>query len=213
MNQPGQTTNFDEKASTWDQNPQTIERASAIAAAMQRRLPLQDRMRGFEYGCGTGTLSFILSPLLQHITLADTSEGMLEVLKGKIRDSEVTNMSPVLLDLTQADAPAGVDFDLIYTAMTLHHVADTDRLLRIFNDMLVPGGYLCISDLDEEDGSFHSGAFAGHRGFDRQQLESVLKQAGFENVGFETCYTIRKEREGVTDEYPVFLMTCGRRGS
>lgn len=205
-------TNFDEKAATWDQNPQTIERAGAIAAGMQRRLALHDRMRGFEYGCGTGTLSFLLSPLLQHITLADTSEGMLEVLNGKIRDSSASNMSPVLLDLTQGDAPAGMSFDLIYTAMALHHIADTERILRIFNDMLAPGGYLCVADLDKEDGSFHSGAFAGHHGFDRQKLQSKLEETGFANIGFETCYTIRKERDGVTAEYPVFLMTCGRQG-
>ena len=37
-------TNFDEKAATWDQNLQTVERASAIAAAMQRRLPSKGRL-------------------------------------------------------------------------------------------------------------------------------------------------------------------------
>ena len=201
-------TNFDKKAATWDQNPHTIERASAITAAMQRRLPLQGRMRGFEYGCGTGALSFILSPLLERITLADTSEGMLEGLKSKISDSSVTNMTPLLLDLTQEEPPAGMGFDLIYTAMTLHHIADTARILRVFNSMLAPGGYLCISDLDEEDGTFHSGDFDGHHGFDRQKLQSELEEAGFADIGFETCYTIRKERDDVTDEYPVFLMTC-----
>ena len=201
-------TNFDEKAATWDQNPQTIERGQAIAAGIRRMVPLSTEMSGFEYGCGTGVLSFLLSPSLRHITMADSSEGMLEVLQDKIRTTEVVNMTPMRLDLTADPVPPEMSFELVYSAMTLHHIADTDRILQIFDTMLKPDGYLCISDLDKEDGTFHSGTFDGHHGFDRRDLQTRLERAGFRDVGFETCYTISKERNDVTDDFPVFLMTC-----
>ncbi|MDV7391839.1 class I SAM-dependent methyltransferase, partial [Arthrospira platensis SPKY1] len=53
------------------------------------------------------------------------------------------------LDLL-TDAPPPERYDLIYTLMTLHHVADTNRLLRAFHDLLRPGGWLGIADLDRK---------------------------------------------------------------
>jgi ubiquinone/menaquinone biosynthesis C-methylase UbiE len=45
-------------------------------------------------------LSFALQEDLGQITLADTSQGMLDVLSEKIAASGVTNMHPVRLDLS-----------------------------------------------------------------------------------------------------------------
>ncbi len=51
-----------------------------VADAIRKAVPLSKEMKAFEYGCGTGLLSFALQPDLGEITLADTSQGMLEVL-------------------------------------------------------------------------------------------------------------------------------------
>ena len=72
--------------------------------------------------------------------------------------------------------------------------------------MLSPGGHLCIVDLDEEDGSFHSDGFGGHHGFARPALASQLEQNGFADVAFVDCHHI--VRDGVT--YPMFLATGTR---
>ena len=64
------TTNFDAKAKTWD-TPEKIERAQAIAHLIRGKVRLTRDMRGFEYGCGTGLLSFCLHDQLGHITMAD----------------------------------------------------------------------------------------------------------------------------------------------
>ena len=39
--------------------------------------------------------------------------------------------------------------------MVLHHVADTEGLLRKFSALLSPNGILCIADLDTEPRLFH----------------------------------------------------------
>jgi ubiquinone/menaquinone biosynthesis C-methylase UbiE len=204
------TTDFDSKARTWD-TTEKAERAQSVADGIGGKLKMTRDMTGFEYGCGTGLLSFCLRYQLGHITLADNSAGMLEVVAEKIQAAGITDMTPVQLDLMKEAAPE-TPFQLIYTMLTLHHIDDTNGIVGIFHAMLSEGGYLCIADLDKEDGSFHRGGFDGHHGFDQQQLKEKLERAGFTDVAFEICYDIKKEVEGGgTRSFPVFLMTCVKK--
>jgi ubiquinone/menaquinone biosynthesis C-methylase UbiE len=203
---------FDSKARQWDDNPLFRERGLKIADAIRQTVPLHQRMNALDYGCGTGLLSFPLKDELGAILLADSSSGMLDVVREKIAAQGVSNMTPVKLDLL-IDPPPAQRFDLIYTSMTLHHVPDTSHILRIFRDLLQPGGYLCIADLDQEDGSFHGLGVDVHHGFDQADLSRRAAQAGFAELHFQTVFSIAKEHEGGTRDYPVFLMTARRAGT
>ena len=216
MNNPPLTqldaAHFDAQARLWDDNPLFRERGLKIADAVRQAVPLNTRMSALDYGCGTGLLSFPLKDELGPILMADSSAGMLDVVAGKIAAQGVTNMTPLQLDLLSDPAPAQ-KFDLIVTSMTLHHVPDTDHILRVFHDLLNPGGYLCIADLDREDGSFHGPEVDVHHGFDRADLGRRAAQAGFAEVRFQTVFSIAKARENGTRDYPVFLMTARRAGA
>ncbi len=203
---------FDSKARQWDENPLFRERGLKLAEAIRQAVPLRRDMNALDYGCGTGLLSFPLKDALGTILLADSSSGMLEVVAGKIAAQGVTGMAPMQLDL-MVDPPPTQRFDLIVTAMTLHHVPDTDHILRIFHDLLQPGGYLCIADLDQEDGSFHGPEVDVHHGFDQADLSLRAAQAGFANLHFQTVFSIAKEHATGTRDYPVFLMTARRPGA
>ena len=87
-------TNFDERAKDWDSDPMKVERARVVSDAIRNAVTLSREMHALEYGCGTGLLSFALQEDLGQITLADTSQGMLDVLGEKIASSGVTNMHP-----------------------------------------------------------------------------------------------------------------------
>ena len=198
---------FDSKAKDWDEAQGRVERANAVAVAIRGQVALSQAMTALEYGCGTGLLSFALQVDLGRITLADSSAGMLDVLREKIERAGNPNMTPLRLDLAVDPVPAE-RFDLIYTLMTLHHIPDTGKILGCFHTLLQPGGILCISDLDKEDGSFHAHepAFDGHSGFDRATLGLNLEQAGFTNVRFSTCYTLIKAGQA----YPLFLAVAAK---
>ena len=202
-------SHFDSKARLWDDNPVFQERGLKIAQAIRQAVPLHPRMRALDYGCGTGLLSFPLKDELGAILLADSSSGMLEVVKEKIAAQGARNMTALQLDLLSDPAPSE-KFDLIVTAMTLHHVPDTDAILRIFHDLLQPGGYLCVADLDQEDGSFHGPEVDVHHGFDQADLGRRAAQAGFADIRFQAVFSIAKEHESGTRTYPVFLMTAQR---
>lgn len=201
-------TNFDERARDWDSDPKKVERARVVADAIRNAVALSKDMNALEYGCGTGLLSFALQPDLGQITLADTCQGMLDVLREKIEAAGVKNMHPVRLDLTMDELPAG-GYDLIYSLMTLHHIADTENVLGQFHALLEPGGYLLVADLDQEDGSFHTdGTTDVHLGFARGELQTMVEAAGFKDVHFSTVYQIRKKIADKDKIFPVFLMSA-----
>jgi 2-polyprenyl-3-methyl-5-hydroxy-6-metoxy-1,4-benzoquinol methylase len=202
---------FDDDAKTWDNDPSKAERASALAGEIRTFLKPDGSGTALEFGCGTGLLSFFLKDDFKKISLADTSAGMIEVLKEKIADQNIANFLPLQIDLFKEDLrPA--QFDTIYTLMTLHHVKDIAGILRIFHSLVKPGGTICIADLDKEDGSFHAKHpdFDGHKGFDRKELESKLKAAGFQAEYYSIFYTIERETAEGTKRYPLFLMV-GKR--
>jgi 2-polyprenyl-3-methyl-5-hydroxy-6-metoxy-1,4-benzoquinol methylase len=205
-------TNFDERAKDWDSDPKKVERALAVAEAIRSAIPLTRettaKMSALEYGCGTGLLSFAFQADLGQITLADTSEGMLEVLSEKITSSGVTNMHPMRLDLSTDPLPAE-QFDLTYSLMTLHHIEDAKGILKEFHALLAPSGILCIADLDKEDGTFHTdGTTDIHLGFERSELQTWVEDAGFTDVKFSTAYDIKKKIDDVEKIFPVFLLTA-----
>ena len=202
---------FDKQAKEWDNDPKKTERAIAIAKEMTDFIQPNKTVNAFKFGCGTGLLSYQLKDFFKTITLADTSEGMIKVLEEKISDENIKNFKPLLVDLLEDDVVINENSsDVIYTLMTLHHIDDIDKILKIFNAMLKKGGYLCVADLDQEDGSFHSNVpgFNGHNGFDRSELSAVLSNHGFEIEYNKIPLEIEKEFDKKMKKYPLFLMIC-----
>lgn len=201
-------TNFDERAKDWDSDPKKVERARVVADAIRKAIQLSTSMNALEYGCGTGLLSFALQSDLGQITLADSSQGMLDVLSEKINESGVTNMHPIKLDLATDPIPAE-RYQLTYSLLTLHHVHDAKSIIPKFYALLGPNGYLLVADLDKEDGSFHTdGTTDVHKGFERAELKKWVEDAGFGNVLFSTAFEIRKTIDGKEKVFPVFLMSA-----
>ena len=197
---------FDAKARIWDDNPEHHERSQAIAAKMLEAIPIERTMKAMELGAGTGILSFLLKDRFQKIVLMDSSPEMIRVCQEKILRQRVTNLFPVYCDLEKEDYYTEA-FDVIFSQMVFHHVGDIGAMARKLYGMLKEGGYIAIADLYAEDGSFHGPQFQGHKGFDAGSFCRIFESAGFKEVQYQTCFTIRR-REGETErEYPVFLMT------
>lgn len=199
---------FDERAKSWDSDPAKVERAYVLANIIRASGILKPAMSALEYGCGTGLLSFALQPDFASITLADTSQGMLDVLAGKINNAEVQNMHPLRLDLASDPLPAA-RFDIIYSLLTMHHIPDTALVLKNFRQLLAPQGILCIADLEKEDGSFHGPSVTDvHKGFERSALQRQVEEAGFGGVQFSPAFDVRKLVDGRQKAFPVFLMVA-----
>lgn len=201
---------FDQKAATWDQDAAKVARAERVAEAIRDMVDDLAGRHALEVGCGTGLLGFALRPHVARITLADTSAGMLEVLRRKIADAGFQGMEALQHDFTQGPLPE-TRYGLVCSLMVLHHIPDTEAALRRFHDILEPGGLLCMADLDQEDGSFHgAGVTDVHLGFDREALRAQLQRAGFQDIRFRTPFVITRETGQGPRQYPVFLVAARR---
>ncbi len=201
---------FDERARTWDADPRKLEMARKVADLVAARVPDLSSARVLEVGAGTGLLGFALRDRARQVTLADSSKEMLAVAGEKAAALGARNVDVLRHDLDAEPLPAA-RWEVVCAQLVLHHVRDTAAALARLHAALVPGGHLCVSDLDAEDGSFHGPGFDGHHGFDRPALGAQLERAGFAAPRFETAFEIRKEvAGGEVRTFPVFLAVARR---
>ncbi|HEY6874324.1 MAG TPA: class I SAM-dependent methyltransferase [Geobacteraceae bacterium] len=198
------TRRFDEAAASWDEEPWRVLLAREISDAIIAAAQPTPAMDAMDFGCGTGLITLFLHPHLRSITGVDSSPGMIDVLAGKIRALGLANVRTQLCDVERGERPAG-RYHLIVSSMTLHHLAEQAPLFRLFADLLLPGGILCLADLDKEDGSFHDDMTGVHHlGFERPPVRGLLADAGFTDCRDTTASVIRKE----TGDFPVFLISA-----
>lgn len=198
---------FDLEAALWDEKPTRVKLAHDIATAIAQQITLNTQMDVLDFGCGTGLLTLQLQPFVRSITGVDNSAGMLGALAQKIIRNHVKNVKTLQVDLEESEALSG-SYHLIVSNMTLHHIENVRALLEILYDAIAPSGYLCIADLDSDDGQFHenhTGVF--HDGFERTTLCELFSEVGFQNVRAITAAEVVKPAVGgELRRFPIFLM-------
>ena len=195
---------FKERAQNWDATDMVRTLSSGIGAAIQANVTLDDTMRVMDFGAGTGLITSQIAEKVEKVTAVDVSQAMLDKLMAK---EELQGKVEVLFQ-NILEQPLSIRFDLIVSAMAMHHVEDTVKMVACFAEHLKPGGKIALADLDEEDGTFHPANIEGvyHNGFNREAFRSVLSHHGFKDIRFMTAYTISKDDK----LYPVFLVLASR---
>lgn len=195
---------FAAKAASYEQNPQRVDNVVAIGNAIKAQVLLNRDMQLLDFGSGTGLLLQQIAPLVGKITAIDVSPSMNAQLRAKAPD---IGCELEVLEQDLIHQPLQRQFDGIISSMTLHHIADIPALLREFQRLLKPGGFIALADLDLEDGSFHTedtGVF--HCGFDRDDIAAKAQAAGFSDVRVVDASVVQKPH----GQYPVFLLTGQR---
>ncbi|WP_456322200.1 class I SAM-dependent DNA methyltransferase [Hydrogenimonas sp.] len=191
---------FDERADTWDKLDRRQALADAIAHAIVKKIPLEGSMHLLDVGAGTGLLSRRLKPYVKRITAVDNSAGMLRNLAKNTPEIET-----VQADILKYRAPE--TFDGIISSMTLHHIEETETVMKHLRSMLKKGGFIALADLAPERGDFHDNGNEGvyHFGFNEKTIGEAAREAGFANISYDIVYTIEKEGK---DRYDIFLLTA-----
>lgn len=200
---------FNTQAINWD-NEKRTKRAKIIAEQIAHDVELEKYDNSLEFGCGTGLISFNLYDKLKNITCIDTSKGMIDTLHSKIQQHKVNNMIAYQYDINE-DHQLVPTYDLIYTSMALHHIINKTTLANLYK-LSKKDGYLCIVDLDEDDGGFHKmeNGFNGHNGFNQKELKKVLENNGWNGLESRTFYNDAKNVDGMLLDYSLFIM-LGRK--
>ncbi len=200
---------FDLRAAQWDNLPRRVALAKAVVEAIIQEADPQPTMRMLDYGAGTGLVTLGLLPQVKETIAVDSSRGMLEQLEIKAQEAGIANLQTLFIDLdSEWHLPKGID--LLVSSMTMHHVPEPTPLFAHFKECMNPGAVLCVADLDQEDGSFHDDATGiPHKGFAIKEMEGYFREAGFVEIKTVLVITVKKERDGVVQEYPVNL-TIGK---
>lgn len=190
---------FQEKARDWDLTEMVKGISVAVGSAILDNVVLDDSMDVMDFGAGTGLVTQQVADKVGKVVAVDVSAAMLKKLTAK----EELRSKVEILCQDIIEQPVGIEFDLIVSAMAMHHVKNTDKLIQRFAEHLKPSARVALADLDAEDGSFHPEDTEGvyHAGFDRDAFKTLLATHGFQDIRFVTAHTVYKEEK----RYPIFL--------
>ncbi|MEA5370274.1 class I SAM-dependent methyltransferase [Vibrio parahaemolyticus] len=187
---------WDGLAKNWESNPATEQFAQSVFAQLQQLTQL-DGIKVLDFGCGTGQLSQLLSPIVKDIVALDASEAMIEELDKK----ELLNVEPVVDALSRglvAQHPAfRGQFDLVVASSVLAFVDDVELSLDIAHSLLNEGGYFVHFDWVAE---------SEQDGFTLSRSENALSNAGFVDVEAKKVFDITSDGQTMS-----VLMGAGRR--
>lgn len=195
---------FANKAHIYEQNQNRVDNVGNVANAILDKITLDKSMHLVDFGSGTGLLLEKIAPFVATITAIDISPAMNTQLEEK-RAKLGCSLTILPIDL-EKQAIEG-QFDGIISSMTMHHIQHIDAMFSKFFQLVKPGGFIAIADLDKEDGNFHSedtGVY--HAGFERDYIAGVAEQAGFTQATVVDASVIQKDQK----DYPIFLLTAIR---
>ncbi len=197
-------SNFDTLASEWDNNPRRVNLAKKAVAEIKKNVEIHQNMRVLDYGTGTGLVLLNLQSEVKQVTGMDNSQGMLDVLQKKLESTKITNVKLQKHDIDNEQLLKN-EYDLITINMALHHVENTNDFAQKTYKALKKGGYLCITDLVIEDGTFHANnEGVKHFGFDTQKLSEILEN---NNLKIEKKYIYNEiNKHDIDKKFPIFII-------
>jgi SAM-dependent methyltransferase len=110
--------------------------------ALQALLPDLRRRKVLDLGCGFGWFCrWVRENGAAHVLGIDVSEKMLARARATTPDTEIAYTRA---DMERLELPAA-SFDLVYSSLALHYIANLDGLFTQVHRSLVPGGSLVFS--------------------------------------------------------------------
>lgn len=101
-------------------------------------------------GTGTGTLALARRFPDASVLALDSSQRMLDRVRAKVRERGLEGRVRAELADLDTRRPAIGAADLVWTASTLHHLADPERVLREVHAALAPGGTVAVIEMDDQ---------------------------------------------------------------
>ena len=180
---------FETRLDGYDEHMMTnIEGADKFYPFTASLLPMTENSRVLDLGCGTGLelLEYYKLNPTAHVVGVDLSQGMLDALKGKFSDKDITLICTSYFDVPLEEAY----FDSAVSVESLHHFTKEEKvpLYVKLHKALKPDGYFILTDyfaLSDKEEKLH-----------RQTLISLKAEQGISDNEFyhyDTPLTVEHE--------------------
>ena len=171
-----------------------IEGASKFYNYTASLLPMEKDKRILDLGCGTGLELEELFQMNRYakVTGIDLTEAMLETLKAKFPDKDITTICGSYFDVNFGEEV----YDAAVSVESLHHFTKEQKipLYKKLNKALKPGGYFILTDYFAE--SEEEEVFYG------QELLRIRKEQELPDGVFyhyDTPLTVEHEKEALLE--------------
>ena len=186
---------FENRLEGYDRHMMTnIESADEFYPFTAKQLPVSENCRVLDLGCGTGLElgEYYLLNESARITGIDLSQGMLNELKRKFKDKDITLICGSYFDLPFGETI----FDAAVSVESLHHFTKDEKtpLYAKLHAALKEGGYFILTDyfaLTDEEERLH-----------RQTLMTLKAEQGItdgEFYHYDTPLTVKHESEALLE--------------
>jgi ubiquinone/menaquinone biosynthesis C-methylase UbiE len=156
-----------------------------------------------DVGAGTGFLTEGAAKIARKVIALDFSEAMMSEARAKLGRSNVEFKIGNVEEIPLPDASV----DAVIGNMVLHHCPRPEAAVGQMARVLVPGGRLVLSDLQEHSYESLRKEHADlWMGFKMDYVRMTLQEAGFEDVSvgaLSSCCSETKENEQIS--IPMFL--------
>lgn len=188
---------WDEYAKDWESNQQVIQYAKLAFANLEKVIRIEG-INILDFGCGTGLLSELMSPLAKKIVALDPSTEMTSVLKNKnLPNIKVIN-EILTQDLIRSNELFSKKFDLIVASSVCGFLPNYLETLKIFKSILTHDGIFIQWDwLANKDNS--------EIGLTKNEIAAGFKASGLELTSLTEAFSIEH------DSHPIpVIMAIGR---
>ena len=180
---------WEDRSETFDEDASYIvgtDLNDQIKEWLRRQFARSDNV--LELGCGTGTFSEAVAPLVGDLVVTDMSEPMLQQAKAKLSDHGNVRVQKEDAYETDFDDSA---FDAVFMVNLLHIVHDPDRILTECTRVVKSGGKVVVADVTSQGTPLFAGLGLGlrylrrwgrppaaNRNLSRDDLARLIQDAG-----------------------------------
>lgn len=190
---------WDEHAENWDIDPLVDEYAIKAFSELVNIINI-DNLRVLDFGCGTGTLTQLLSPAVSSIVAIDPSSEMIKHLNKKALKN-VLSISEYLTEelVVKRDELSG-KFDLVLASSVCSFLPDYEATLSLLKSLLKEDGMFIQWDwLSSDDSS--------EMGLSQKRVKQAFEANSFVNTQITSPFIMSSSKGNM----PV-LMAVGQNG-
>ncbi|MEX6503657.1 class I SAM-dependent DNA methyltransferase [Pseudomonas zhanjiangensis] len=188
---------WDEFAEGWDVDASVQEYANKAFAELSDFIGV-DGLSVFDFGCGTGSLTRLLSPRVKNIVALDGSSEMIRLLSEKNLGNVSTIAGFLSQELIDSHPHLADRFDLIVASSVCGFLPDYEATLGLLKSLLKSGGVFIQFDwLSDDD--------AAETGLSEDRVLRALNANEFINIQVKKPFVMNSSKGAMT-----VLMAVGK---